>query len=178
MDQSLPRKSLDELLALMAEAEAQGRVGTACKTRPIDARPARPGEVVVTVIKDEGEETRSTPAAAGDWVVRNRCPETGNEMYLVTADNFDKKYKPTGVAPDAEGWREFQPEGEDMRFVWLREVEGSFSFEAPWGETMVAHPGDALVQDPRQERDLYRVAKAAFACTYEIVHDPRPAATA
>ena len=50
-------------------------------TKPVDARPARPGEIVVTLIKDEGHETRSRPAEAGDMVVRNRCPETGNEAY-------------------------------------------------------------------------------------------------
>ena len=33
---------------------------------------------------------------------------------------------------------------------------------------MVAHPGDALVQDPDDEKDTYRVAKISFACTYEV----------
>jgi hypothetical protein len=34
-------------------------VGIAKKTKPADARPAKPGEVIVTVILGEGEETRS-----------------------------------------------------------------------------------------------------------------------
>jgi hypothetical protein len=79
MPDDLPERDVH---ALFAAAEAAGRVGTARKTRPVDARPARPGEIVVTRIEGEGEETRSRPAAAGDMVVRNRCPETGNEAYL------------------------------------------------------------------------------------------------
>jgi hypothetical protein len=46
---------------------------------------------------------------------------------------------------------------------------GTFTFEAPWGEAMVARPGDALVQDLQNEKDTYRVARSSFACTYEIV---------
>ena len=38
---------------------------------------------------------------------------------------------------------------------------------------MKAHPGDALVQDPDDERDSYRIAAKAFACTYEIVRSAK-----
>ena len=38
---------------------------------------------------------------------------------------------------------------------------------------MVAHPGDALVQNPSDPADTYRVAGASFACTYEIVTRPK-----
>jgi ABC-type antimicrobial peptide transport system permease subunit len=41
------------------------------------------GEIVVTTIKGEGKGTQSRPAAAGDWVVRNRCPETIMNIMLV-----------------------------------------------------------------------------------------------
>jgi len=34
---------------------------------------------------------------------------------------------------------------------------------------MVAKPGDAIVQDPESPEDTYRVAAAAFACTYEVL---------
>lgn len=63
----------------------------------MDARPARPGEVVVTVIAGE-EETRSKPAVAGDWVVRNRCPETGN----VAAGSFACTYEVLEPADPAQ----------------------------------------------------------------------------
>src|SRR4051812_9317680 len=85
MPDDLPTRDVH---AVFAAAEAAGRVGTARKTRPVDARPAYPGEVVVTHIAGEGVETQSKPAAEGDWVVRNRCPATGDEEYLVTAKTF------------------------------------------------------------------------------------------
>jgi hypothetical protein len=167
--QDFPSKPPADLQAFFQRAAAEGRLKTARKTRPVDARPARPGEVVVTVIQGEGKETQSPPACAGDWVVRNRCPETGNEQYLVPAASFAAGYEPTGSPPDDDGWREFRPTGRDVRAVVLDGEAGSFSFTAPWGEPMVAHPGDVLVQDGDEPRRIYRVAAAAFACTYEVV---------
>ncbi len=79
-DDDVPRRSADEMVALMAQARKDGRLRTARKTKPVDARPAKAGEVIVTVIRGEGNETTSRPAAKGDRVVRNRCPETGNEQ--------------------------------------------------------------------------------------------------
>jgi hypothetical protein len=38
---------------------------------------------------------------------------------------------------------------------------------------MVARPGDAIVQDPANPSDTYRIAGAAFACTYEVTHSPQ-----
>ena len=141
--------------------------GLAQKTKPVDVRPATPGEVVVTMIKGEGKETQSPPAQAGD--VRNRCPETGNEEILVSASNFSRRYEgPTGSGT-GDGWLPYRPRGIQMRFVVVAEQDGEFSFIAPWGERMVARPGDSIVQDPDNAKDTYRIAKAAFACTYEVV---------
>jgi hypothetical protein len=78
--------------ALFAKAEAAGGVGIARKTKLVDGRPARPGEVIVTVIKGEGQETQSPPAEQGDVVIRNRCPATGNEEYLVKAAKLPTRY--------------------------------------------------------------------------------------
>jgi len=127
---TLPTK---DVVAQFGEAVAQHRVGIARKTKPVDARPAKPGEIVVTVIKGEGVETRS----------RRRG-----------------------------GWREFRPRGTDMRYFIVTGADGAFSFTAPWGEAMVARPGDAVVQTPGDEKDTYRVAADSFACTYEIAHHP------
>jgi hypothetical protein len=41
---------------LFDQAEREARVGLARKTMQVDARPARSGEVVVTIIAGEGEE--------------------------------------------------------------------------------------------------------------------------
>ena len=154
--------------ALFDEAERDARVGVARKTMPVDARPARPGEVVVTVIAGEGEETRSPPAQPGGMVVRNRCPATGNEEILVEAAKFAQRYEgPTGPA-DA-GWQPYRPRGVEMRYLIVREADGAFSFTAPWGEPMLARPGDAIVRNLQDPADTYRIAAAAFACTYEIL---------
>ena len=154
---------------LFAAADQAGRVGSARKTRPVDARPAEPGEVIVTVIAGEGEETRSKPAEAGDWVVRNRCPATGDEEYLVKAAKFAERYEGPVGEPDADGWREVRPRGPELRYFVVGAEEGEFRFTAPWGEPMLARPGDAIVQDPDQPADTYRVAKDSFACTYEVL---------
>jgi len=159
----------DDVIALMSRAQAEGRTGTARKTKLVDARPAHVGEIVVTAIKGEGKETQSPPAKKGDWVVRNRCPETGNEQYLVTADRFTDRYRMTGSPVSAHGWREYRPVGRVVRFHILPKDIAPFTFVAPWGESMVARAGDALVQDPKDEKDVYRVAALSFACTYEVV---------
>ena len=125
------------------------------------------------MIAGEGEETQSPPAQPGDMVVRNRCPATGNEAILVGAAKFAERYEgPLGPA-DAEGWRPYRPRGVEMAYVVVRAADGAFTFTAPWGEPMVARPGDAIVRNPRDPaEDTYRIAAAAFACTYEVL---RPA---
>jgi len=169
MSQSGADLKLDDVIALMARARTDGQTGTARKTKPVDARPAHVGEIIVTAIKGQGKETESPPAKQGDWVVRNRCPETGNEQYLVTADRFGDRYRMTGAPVSAHGWREYRPVGKEMRYYILPRDTQPFTFTAPWGESMVARPGDAILQDPKDEKDVYRVAAASFACTYEVV---------
>lgn len=160
--------------ALFAAAEKDGRVGIARKTKPVDARPAKPGEVVVSVIKGEGKETQSKPAEAGDMVVRNRCGESGNEEQLVKQEKFIERYE--GPVRDAaqpedaaQGWQPYRPLGKEMMVFTVRAEDGSFSFTAPWGEAMVAKPGDVIARDPKDVKDTYRIARAAFDCTYEMV---------
>jgi hypothetical protein len=154
--------------AMFDQAEQGARVGVARKTMPVDVRPAEPGEVVVTVIAGEGEETRSPPAQPGDMVVRNRCPATGNEEILVSAAKFAERYNgPIGAAE--AGWQPYRPRGIEMRYFVVRDADGTFTFTAPWGEPMVARPGDAIVRNPADPADTYRIAAAAFACTYEIL---------
>jgi hypothetical protein len=161
-----------DIYAYFQKASGLGGEGLARKTKTVDVREASPGEIVVTVIKGEGKETQSPPAKAGDMVVRNRCPESGNEEFLVPASKFAGRYDgPTGPAAEG-GWRPYRPRGADMRFVVVTEQDGEFIFTAPWGETMVARPGDAIVQDAQDPKDTYRVQKDAFICTYEEIRSP------
>jgi hypothetical protein len=160
-----------DIVAYFERAQSARGAGLAHKTKPVDVRPAKPDEVIVTVISGEGKETQSPPAKLGDMVVRNRCPETGNEEILVSAASFSRRYEgPIGGA-DADGWLPYRPRGVQMRFVVVSEQDGALAFIAPWGERMVARPGDSIVQDPVNSKDTYRIAKAAFACTYEILRD-------
>ena len=162
-----------DIVAYFRRADSTRGAGLAQKTRPVDVRPATPGEVIVTMIKGEGKETQSAPAQAGDMVVRNRCSETGNEEILVTANNFSRRYEGPIGPGTGDGWLPYRPRGIQMRFVLVAEPDGELSFIAPWGERMVARPGDSIVQDPDNTKDTYRVAKAAFACTYEVVRGPQ-----
>lgn len=162
-----------DIKGFFAKAAESGRAGLAQKTKMVDAKPAEAGEIVVTVIKSEGVETKSKPAESGDMVVRNRCPETGNELYLVKAATFAKRYGTALNDADAQGFKAFRPSGTPMRFITLSASEGPFTFNAPWGESMIAKPGDTIVQDPNNPSDTYRVAAAAFRCTYDVTEQPK-----
>jgi hypothetical protein len=165
-----------DLDALFEAAHKEGRVGVARKSEEVDARPAAPGEVVVTYIANEGKETQSRPAVAGDMVVRNRCEPTGNEEYLVSASVFPQRYEgPLGPEEEEGGWRPYRPLGPELLYFILRPEDGTFFFWAPWSEEMVARPGDAIVRNPADPKDTYRVAAASFACTYEVVKAPASA---
>jgi hypothetical protein len=157
---------------LFQSAVAANRIGLAQKTRPVDARPARVGEVVVTLIRGDGVETRSRPAQEGDMVVRNRCPQTGNEEYVVTAARFPERYGPARGPADAQGWREFHPIAAPVEFFTVRQEEGEMTFMAPWGERMVARPRDVIVRNPRDPNDVYRIYWMSFDCTYEVTRAP------
>jgi hypothetical protein len=102
-------------------------------------------------------------------VVRNRCEETGNEEILVKAAKFPQRYGEPLSPPDAAGYRSFKPLGSPMSYFIVSKELGAFNFTAPWGEKMIASPGDAIVQVPSDGKDTYRVAAAAFKCTDEIV---------
>ena len=166
-------ETLMDIHALFEAAEREGRVGVTRKSQEVDARPAVPGEVVVTRIAGQGKETQSKPAVEGDMVVRNRCEPTGNEEYLVSANTFAQRYDGPLGPEDAQGWRPYRPLGPKMLYLIGRPKDGAFSFTAPWGEEMVARPGDAIVRNPADPKDTYRVAAESFACTYEILEPPR-----
>ncbi|MFD1882695.1 hypothetical protein [Paracoccus pacificus] len=162
-----------DMVAIFAEARQQGRTGIAQKTRPVDARPAASGEVIVTIIRNDGVETRSKPAETGDFVVRNRCPATGNEEYLVAAAKFADRYAAQDGAAPVDGWTAYVPKGVPMAYFIIPAGNGPYDFTAPWGERMVARAGDAIVQNPADTADTYRVAAASFDCTYQIVTPAR-----
>jgi hypothetical protein len=168
-----PAQQVVDIVAYFQQLLSTRGAGLARKTKPVDVRAAKAGEVIVTMIKGGGKETQSPPAQAGDMVVRNRCLETGNEEFLVPAASFASRYEGP-IGPRAlDGWSPYRPRGIHMRFVVVAEQDRELAFIAPWGEKMVARPGDSIVQDPNNARDTYRVAKESFACTYKIIRGPR-----
>jgi len=171
--QPLQAQDTIDIASYFQKAYDAGRAGLARKTKPVDVRPAKQGEVIVTIIAGEGKETQSPPAGAGDMVVRNRCPETGNEQILVAAATFADRYEGPIAGADADGWSPYKPRGAQMRYMVVPQADGPFTFIAPWGQTMVARPGDSIVQDVSNPKDTYRIARAAFACTYEVVRRPQ-----
>jgi hypothetical protein len=161
-----------DIVAVFGKAAAENRTGIGKKTKPVDGRPAKAGEIIVTIIKNEGVETKSKPAEAGDVVVRNRCPETGNEEYLVKANRVKDRYSEPKGAADKDGWQEYEPKGSDMKFFIVTAADGELAFQAPWGEAMKAVPGDTIVQDPGNPKDTYRIAAASWKCTYNVTKAP------
>ncbi len=170
---SVSAEPLRDVSVIYNVAEREGRVGYARKVKLVDARAAALGEVVSTLIKNEGLETRSPPAGEGDMVVRNRCSETGNEEILVSKGEFLNRYDGPIGPEGTDGWRPYQPRGHKMLFFRVRPDDGTFMFKAPWGNEMVARPGDVIVRDPSEPKNTYRIAAAAFACTYEITQPER-----
>lgn len=172
---SVAKTEMVDIHAIFASAVAQNRVGLAKKSKIVDARPAKLGEIVVTIIKNEGIETKSAPAKLGDMVVKNRCSETGNEEILVSANKFSQRYEGPLADKNPELnniWKSYRPKGVEMEYFVVHPQDGELRFIAPWGEKMTAYTGDIIVRTPHDHHDTYRIAKAAFHCTYEII---RPA---
>ncbi|WP_339864982.1 hypothetical protein [uncultured Algoriphagus sp.] len=135
------------------------------KKSMVRAKKAVPGLVVVTKTSD-GEETKNT-AEAGDWLVENQT--STNEVYLVKAETFKKKY--SLIQALEQGWGCYQPKGEILGVVVVDAHLDSFEatnvmeFQAPWKDSMVVKPGDMLVV-PLDKDEIYRIAKKEFGETY------------
>jgi hypothetical protein len=158
-------KSIKEVQDMFIDARNNNNVAYYEKFAKVDARPAKAGEVVVTIVNGK-EETRSK-AEAGDYVVRARSED--KQMYVVKSDKFSKRYKSTGGEQDEYGWREYQAVGDCYGFVYSGE---EFSFEAPWGEKMIVEDGDYIVSiDLVDLSDIYRIEKDAMKETYKKTKD-------
>lgn len=167
----LPQK---ERVAYFTLAQQAGITGVAIKTKPVLARPAKEGEIITTIIKGEGVETVSEPAKAGDWVVQNICPETGNEEILVRKAKFSQRYNTSekseiNLASYPSDYQPFTPKGIEMNYFIVPDSTPPFAMKAPWGELQRFQSGDAVVQSTKDNQDIYRIQKAAFECTYTIL---------
>lgn len=131
----------------------------------VRAKKAQAGLVVVTKTSD-GDETQNT-AETGDWLVENQT--STNELYLVKAETFKKKY--SLVQSLEKGWGCYQPKGEISGLIVGKDHLEAFGassvmeFQAPWKDTMIVKPGDMLVVPP-EKNEIYRIAKKEFGETY------------
>ena len=136
------------------------------KYQHVHARPARPGEVVVSVTGD-GEESSAT-ASEGDMVVRNLT--AARELYVVSHVTFAARY--TDPTPVEGAWQDYAPRGEVLALEVTRDITSlldvgaEFFLMAPWGEKQLARAGDMLVTPLPAHDEVYRIARAEFQQTY------------
>ncbi len=141
------------------------------KFKTVKARPAKPGETVVSVV-ESGRETVNT-AEAGDYVVEN---QTGaREQYIVPGAKFRQRYSEDQKL--AAEWSIYAPLGRvkgvevDRSILNIFQQEDSFYVKAPWGEAQKVDEGDMLVTTlPLSDSiEIYRIAKTEFLETYEAI---------
>ena len=139
------------------------------KFQRVQARPARPGEVVVSITTD-GEETTNT---AGPDKMRVRNLTEAQEEYLVGKQKFAERYSLLETLED--GWAEYEPKGEILGVEITRDVTDlldvgeEFFIMAPWGSEQLAREGDLFVAPLPRLDEIYRIARKEFDETYKPV---------
>jgi hypothetical protein len=151
-----------DIVEYFGRAQDARGAGLARKSKPVDVRHATPDEVIVTMIRGEGKETQSPPAKSGDMVVRNRCPETGNEQILAPAASFLRRYEGPIGATDVDGWAPYRPRGVQMRFVVVTERDGSFNFCRTMGRENGCPAGGLDSAGPQQLKGYLSGRQSSF----------------
>lgn len=132
------------------------------------ARPAMPGETVLTIVGGKVETTKATDF--GDYVILNATMGASAECYAVSHDRFLDRYDNTGVVVTTYGASWFQVSAKGLiQGCFMPEDIEPFSFTASWGEKMPVYPGDFLgepVPLNPEKFDIYRVAREEFLLTY------------
>lgn len=141
--------------AFLPRIEADGVVYE--KFTQVDARPATPGEVIVTHTSD-GKETQNT-AVAGDYVIRNHTE--AREEYIIPTAKFQVRYERLGAAGD--GWDLYKAKG---RCQGIAYAGPDTEFVASWGESMRLRNGDMICTPLPQKGEVYRIALKEFGETY------------
>ncbi len=138
------------------------------KFQQIHARPAQPGEIVVS-ITSSGMETRNI-ASDGDFVVKNLTEAL--ELYIVSGSKFSKRYT---LDCEMNGeWKRYRPLGEviaievDTGLLTFLEQTSPFLIEAPWGEPQQVELHDFFVTHIDYS-EIYRIARREFFQTYKLI---------
>ena len=128
------------------------------KFQKVQARPAKPGEEIETILKNGKVESVRT-AKEGDIVVKN---VDGPEQWAQDGATFSRKY----VATDKPGI--FKPKGGPMLAA---EIQETISFHPPkWnpGEIQDVDAGGFLLMDPDDNGDIYAIDRERFFDTYKF----------
>lgn len=150
---------MNKAIEMFVAAVAAGLTLKFEKFATIKARSAAEGEVIDTII-DGVKETTNT-ANTGDMVATG--PK--GEEYIIPAAKFGKLYEATtedGI---------YKAKGVVEAMVVPADTP-AFTFPAPWGEEMIAEPGDmicASAADSFDPEKVYRIEKGAFAATYRLM---------
>ncbi len=138
------------------------------KKSQVEARPAEPGERIVSITSD-GPETANV-AKPGDYVVRNAT--RSEELYIVSEVTFSKRYDLLEKIDDT--WSRYQGKGEVMALEIDDQVlavigkNDSFHIMAPWDSSQRANKGDFLVSTMPDLDEIYRIGRQEFEETYQI----------
>jgi hypothetical protein len=129
------------------------------KMSPMSYAVAKEPMEIETILPD-GKETKNK-AEPGDIIISG----VSGEKYVVKAKKFGSLYsgkigEKVKVAPNPR---------EVAKFTGKDEI----TFKAPWGEDMVAKPGDYIVKDVQSDGSVgyYRIAKSEFEKTYNPIAD-------
>ncbi len=150
----------DEILAMFGAGEKRPFQ----KRGTFLARPAAPGETVLTIVAGKLETLAAT--GWGDVVVMNIEIGSSVERYIVGAEMFAKRYERTGKTMFTDGfsWEMANAKGKVEAF---RYDGPPIVFEAPWGEDMLMEAGDWLAHATGgKPDDVYRIERDAFERTY------------
>jgi hypothetical protein len=154
-----------DVAAKFAQALRADKVRLYRKNAKADIRPAITGESIATVI--DGEQETVNTAHTGDFVVRG----AKGERYIIKPKALAERYGPPLTGPNDEGYRVYSAKGKLYAFRYEGEP---FKFIAPWGEQMIANPGDYIGTNALGSGGYYRVEKNAFAATYVAATDDKP----
>lgn len=152
------------MAALIDTIKVHGRHHEKCAF--VKARPATPGEVVVSVTSD-GKETENV-ANADQMLVENET--AAKEHYLVDKDKFEQRYAWTKDV--RTGWASYQPKGEvhaldiDEDVLKKLGVGSLFYIVAPWHSDQLCRLGDKFVAPVPGFDEIYRIAALEFSETY------------
>ncbi len=166
LQRDLPVKQSKLVKEFLPKLEQLG--GTYKKIKPVQARKAVEGEIVVS-ITESGEETTNR-AGVNDVVARNGTK--AGEEYIVNMDTFLDRYF-VNDEPDGT-WKTYKPKGKVKALEVTQEViaflgVGSLFFiEAPWQADQYCEENDYLVSPYPELKEVYRIGNSEFKETYGL----------